>query len=195
LELQVIFRNPEGLNNSAMITINHMEQKSIRKNEELPVYTAFSFISDVGGILGLFLGLSFWQLSVQLLTPIAKKIEQIFFKKIRPPKRTKKTVNKIDVEIGEGHRSRFLAGKTPTVVRTLPVNHINLRRVLTWPKALGSSHVCPLGKVEVPNRLYTTYVPAGVSRQDSGLFGLTSYSGHHWYTASAKESATATGLM
>ena len=141
-----------------------MEQKSIRKNEELPVYTAFSFISDVGGILGLFLGLSFWQLSVELLTPIAKKIEQIFFKKISPPKRTKKTVNKIDVEIGQGHHSRFLAGKTPTVVGTLRYS-INRRRVLTLK-----------------------------SRQDSGLVGLTSRSGHRRCTAFAKESATTTGL-
>ena len=98
-----------------------MEQKSIRKNEELPVYTAFSFISDVGGILGLFLGLSFWQLSVELITPIAQKLEQIFFKKIRLPKRTKETVNKIDLEIGQGHHGRFLVGKTASVVA---VGHI-----------------------------------------------------------------------
>ena len=122
-----------------MITINHMEQKSIRKNEELPVYTAFSFISDVGGILGLFLGLSFWQLSVELLTPIAKKIEPIFFKKTRPPKRTKKTVNKIDVEIGQGHRGRSLSGKNPTVVGTLPVYRINRHRVLTLKSKKDSS--------------------------------------------------------
>ena len=47
-------------NSSSIVVIDYIHKDTIIKKEELPIYTAISFISDVGGILGIFLGLSFW---------------------------------------------------------------------------------------------------------------------------------------
>ena len=67
----------EGLTNWGMVTINHVLTKNIRKNEELLVYTAITFISDVGGILGIFLGFSFWGFALDIIiTPILRKFRQ-----------------------------------------------------------------------------------------------------------------------
>ena len=67
----------EDMKNWGMITTNHVFLENIRKNEELLVYTAITFISDVGGILGIFLGFSFWGFALDMIiTPIVKKFGQ-----------------------------------------------------------------------------------------------------------------------
>ena len=76
-EMNELVNGTEGLNNWGMITINHVRTKNVRKNEELPVYTGITFISDVGGILGIFLGFSFWGFALDMIiTPILQKFRQ-----------------------------------------------------------------------------------------------------------------------
>ena len=76
-EMNELVNGTEGLNNWGMITINHVRTKNFRKNEELPVYTGITFISDVGGILGIFLGFSFWGFALDMIiTPILRKFRQ-----------------------------------------------------------------------------------------------------------------------
>ena len=76
-EMNELVNGTEGLNNWGMITINHVRTKNVRKNEELPVYTGITFISDVGGILGIFLGFSFWGFALDMIiTPILRKFRQ-----------------------------------------------------------------------------------------------------------------------
>lgn len=38
-------------------------------------YTVITFISDVGGILGIFIGFSFWSVHSALIAPIFKRFE------------------------------------------------------------------------------------------------------------------------
>ena len=66
----------EGKNTSSMIMVNHLKKDVIIQLEELPRYTAISFISDVGGILGIFLGFSFYAIYeyATLIPPYIKKV-------------------------------------------------------------------------------------------------------------------------
>ena len=48
---------------------------TIIKVEESPRYTITTFISDVGGILGIFLGLSFWSM-YGFVAPMLQKLAQ-----------------------------------------------------------------------------------------------------------------------
>ena len=47
----------------------------IALHEEIPRYTLISFISDAGGIAGVFLGFSFWSLHSILIAPLVAKLE------------------------------------------------------------------------------------------------------------------------
>ena len=58
-----------------MIVIDYFQKETIIKVEELPRYTVISFISDVGGILGIFLGVSFWSI-YDFVAPILQKLVQ-----------------------------------------------------------------------------------------------------------------------
>ena len=62
-------------NSSSMIVIDYFQKETIIKVEELPRYTVISFISDVGGILGIFLGVSFWSI-YDFVAPILQKLVQ-----------------------------------------------------------------------------------------------------------------------
>ena len=64
-----------GINTSSVLTFAHTMSKNIRNVGEFPRYTLISFISDVGGILGVFLGISFWSLYLDLVKPILDKVE------------------------------------------------------------------------------------------------------------------------
>lgn len=62
--------NPLG----TLMIINHVKQSSFSKHQEQHYYTAQSYISDVGGISGIFLGFSFLSIYELLFHPILQKL-------------------------------------------------------------------------------------------------------------------------
>ena len=64
-----------GFNTSSMLVINHVFEKTIKKIEEMPKHTPISLISDIGGILGIFLGFSFLSIHSALIGPLLEKLE------------------------------------------------------------------------------------------------------------------------
>ena len=68
-------------NTSSILILSHMPKKQIEIMQELPKYTAITFISDVGGICGIFLGISFISIFDCLIHPILKRLENNFRKK------------------------------------------------------------------------------------------------------------------
>ena len=77
------FRDPSvqyllesGSNYSAFLAFNYFPKEHILEEEELPIYTGIKFISDVGGILGIFLGMSFWSLYLTFVAPLVYKLEK-----------------------------------------------------------------------------------------------------------------------
>ena len=67
-----------GSNTSSILIINHIRKRTIRTVEEAPKYTIITFISDVGGILGIFLGFSFWSIHSAVIAPLVNKFESNF---------------------------------------------------------------------------------------------------------------------
>ena len=63
-----------GQNTSSVIIISHLQKKTVQKVEEFMKYTVITFISDVGGILGIFLGFSFWSIHSTIVVPLMKKV-------------------------------------------------------------------------------------------------------------------------
>jgi hypothetical protein len=53
---------------SAMLFVNHVTPVKIPLVEEVPQYTAMTYIGDVGGIVGIFIGMSFWSIYEGFLT-------------------------------------------------------------------------------------------------------------------------------
>ena len=69
--------NEIGRNTSSVLIVSHLQRRAVKKVEESLKYTVITFISDVGGILGIFLGFSFWSIHSTVIVPLFKK----FFKK------------------------------------------------------------------------------------------------------------------
>ena len=87
-----------GQNTSAGLVVIHTQKRTILKDEESLKYTGITFISDVGGILGIFLGISFWSIHSTVIVPLFTK----FFKKkesnhVAP---FNKAVSELKVELG-----------------------------------------------------------------------------------------------
>ena len=64
-------------NSSSFIMVTHVPKPTIKILEEKPRYTAITFISDVGGILGVFLGISFWSVYQIIIFPIVDKLQRV----------------------------------------------------------------------------------------------------------------------
>ena len=64
-------------NFSSFILVTHVPKPTIKILEEKPRYTAITFISDVGGILGVFLGISFWSVYQIIIFPIVDKLQRV----------------------------------------------------------------------------------------------------------------------
>ncbi len=61
-----------GSNGSSFITLNYQPPIKYKVTEEHPAYTAITFISEVGGIVGIFVGLSFWSIYEAIIALIAR---------------------------------------------------------------------------------------------------------------------------
>ena len=91
---------------SAQIVINHQRQKTVIQHEEITDYGFVQFLSDTGGIItkqkmlfspilsqsflkkkiflgivGLWIGLSFWEIYQDVIGPIIQRLEVPFLKK------------------------------------------------------------------------------------------------------------------
>ena len=64
--------NPLG----SLMIINHVKQSSFSKHQEQYYYNAQSYVSDVGGISGIFLGFSVLSIYEMLVHPILQKLFQ-----------------------------------------------------------------------------------------------------------------------
>ena len=64
-------------NSSSIFVVTHVPKQTIKILEEKPRYTAISFISDVGGICGVFLGISFWAIYQMIIFPLVDKLESL----------------------------------------------------------------------------------------------------------------------
>mgnify|MGYP001486685076 FL=1 len=58
-----------------LLIINHVKQSTYSKHQEKYYYDGQSYISDVGGISGIFLGFSFWSFYEILIQPFINKIK------------------------------------------------------------------------------------------------------------------------
>jgi hypothetical protein len=67
----------EAQNNttSSLLIINHIAVDHVALKEEIPLYTAISYIGDVGGIVGIFLGMSFWSTFEDYLSPLLAQVQ------------------------------------------------------------------------------------------------------------------------
>ena len=61
-----------------LLIINHVKQSTYSKHQEKYYYDGQSYISDVGGISGIFLGFSFWSFYELLIQPFIRKIKKLF---------------------------------------------------------------------------------------------------------------------
>ena len=64
-------------NSSSIIAVTHVPKQTMKVLEEKPRYTAITFISDVGGICGVFLGISFWATYQMIIFPLVDKLESL----------------------------------------------------------------------------------------------------------------------
>jgi hypothetical protein len=62
---------------SALLIVNHVLPVKILLVEEVPQYTVMTYIGDVGGIVGIFLGMSFWSIYEGLIGPLLDRIQAI----------------------------------------------------------------------------------------------------------------------
>ena len=64
-------------NSSPFIVVTHVPKQTMKVLEEKPRYTAITFISDVGGICGVFLGISFWAIYQMIIFPLVDKLDSL----------------------------------------------------------------------------------------------------------------------
>ena len=66
-------------NSSSAILVTHVPKATIKRFEERPRVTAITFISDVGGIIGVFLGISFWSIYQIIIFPLVLELQCKYF--------------------------------------------------------------------------------------------------------------------
>jgi hypothetical protein len=62
---------------SSMLIVNHVKADRISVIKEVPQYTALTFIGDAGGIVGIFLGVSFLSIYEDLIGPLIERIQAV----------------------------------------------------------------------------------------------------------------------
>ena len=84
--------------NGSIIVLGHNQAPQIKIFREDFKYTAMSFIGDVGGIVGIFIGLSFWSIYSDLISPFLSKMFTFLYSKLSAKfwnKILETTINKI----------------------------------------------------------------------------------------------------
>ena len=71
--------NETGSHFSSLLVLVHVPQAAVLLNQEIPAYTFITFLSDVGGIMGVFLGISLWSLYDTFIAPLTKKIDTLIW--------------------------------------------------------------------------------------------------------------------
>ena len=69
--------NESGSEFSSLFILAHSPQTTILQYEEINSYTFITFLSDVGGIMGVFLGISIWSLYSMFVAPFTRKIDDL----------------------------------------------------------------------------------------------------------------------
>ena len=64
-------------NFSSLLTLIHVPKLTVLQYEEMPYYTFITFLSDIGGIMGIFMGLSLLSLYSMCIEPITRKIDEL----------------------------------------------------------------------------------------------------------------------
>ena len=59
--------------NGSILVVSHVEQDRYAMKTEMPAYSLYQFICDIGGISGVFLGISFWTLYQLILEPMVQQ--------------------------------------------------------------------------------------------------------------------------
>ena len=60
--------------NGSVLVVSHVEQDRYPIKAEMWSYTFYKFICDIGGISGVFLGISFWTIYEAIIAPICQKV-------------------------------------------------------------------------------------------------------------------------
>ena len=69
--------NESGSEFSSLFILAHSPQTTILQYEEINSYTFITFLSDVGGIMGVFLGISIRSLYSMFVAPLIRKIDDL----------------------------------------------------------------------------------------------------------------------
>ena len=62
---------------SSLLVIKHSKESKIRVVQQIQKYSSQSFIAEVGGVVGIFLGLSFWSIHMILLQPLLERLANV----------------------------------------------------------------------------------------------------------------------
>ena len=72
----VLHQNNSGRSPSVLM-FKHSKMTKIIQHEEIMEYDGTHLISDVGGIVGVFVGISFWNIYLNCLSPLLQKLQKV----------------------------------------------------------------------------------------------------------------------
>ena len=77
--LKVLNENDEPF--GSILVVSHVEQDRFPARAEMYAYTFYKFICDIGGISGVFLGISFWTIYEAVIAPLCQRCSRKSLKK------------------------------------------------------------------------------------------------------------------
>ena len=75
-EIQNFLRKSSNDNNVSIVVLTHHKSQIAIQNEEILEYDTSRIISEIGGIVGIFIGLSFWSFYLDFIAPIFGVIKE-----------------------------------------------------------------------------------------------------------------------